>query len=87
VGNATSMVTAIRALARAKASMSDRKRSPTLMKAAVYREYGPPEVIRVEEIGRPIPADDEVLVRVAASTVCAMDWRARKPDPAPLDGC
>ena len=54
------------------------------MKAAVYREYGPPDVVRIENVERPVPADDEVLVRVAASTICTGDWRLRKPDPVPL---
>lgn len=54
------------------------------MKAAVYRKYGPPEVIQIEEVDKPIPADNEVLVRVVASTVCAADWRLRKPDPLPV---
>ena len=33
-----------------------------LMKAVVYRCYGPPEVLKLENVRRPIPADDEVLV-------------------------
>jgi NADPH:quinone reductase-like Zn-dependent oxidoreductase len=52
------------------------------MKAAVYREYGPPEVVRIEEVPTPAPKDDELLVRVHASTISAPDWRFRKPDPS-----
>jgi NADPH:quinone reductase-like Zn-dependent oxidoreductase len=51
------------------------------MKAAVITRYGPPDVVQVREVGRPTPRDNEVLVRVCASTVCAADWRIRKGDP------
>ena len=51
------------------------------MKAAVITRYGPPNVIQIMTVERPIPKDDEVLVRVRASTVCAADWRIRKADP------
>jgi len=54
------------------------------MKAAVYREYGPPEVIRIEDVEKPVPTADEVRVRIVASTVSTADWRLRKPDPPPL---
>ena len=36
------------------------------MKAVVYTEYGPPEVMRVEDVEKPIPTDDEVLIRLEA---------------------
>jgi len=39
------------------------------MKAVVQDEYGPPEVLRIEEVERPVPKDDEILIRVRASTV------------------
>ncbi len=52
-----------------------------LMKAAVYRTYGPPEVVGIEDVLKPAPRDDEVLVRVQAATVVAPDWRFRKPEP------
>lgn len=60
--------------------MSDR-----LMRAAVYRHFGGPEVVAIEVIPVPVPGPNEVLIRVRASTVSAADHRARGRDvPAGL---
>lgn len=51
------------------------------MKAAVFDRYGGPEVVRIAEVEKPEPRDNEVLVRVLATTICAPDWRIRAAKP------
>jgi NADPH:quinone reductase-like Zn-dependent oxidoreductase len=51
------------------------------MKAIVYRCYGPPEVLKLEDTEKPVPADDEVLVRVRAAAVNPLDWHYMRGEP------
>jgi NADPH:quinone reductase-like Zn-dependent oxidoreductase len=51
------------------------------MKAAVYRRYGSPGVVSVDEVPKPVPRDDEVLVRIHAATVGVVDSLARRGAP------
>jgi NADPH:quinone reductase-like Zn-dependent oxidoreductase len=46
------------------------------MKAAVRERFGPPEVVELRELEAPVPADDEVLVRIHASSINISDWYA-----------
>ena len=45
------------------------------MKAIVFKEYGPPDVLRFDDIAKPTPKDDEVLVEVHAASVNYVDWQ------------
>lgn len=48
-----------------------------LMRAAIYRRYGGPEVVRIEMVERPVPRPNQVLIKVHAATVTSADWRLR----------
>jgi NADPH:quinone reductase-like Zn-dependent oxidoreductase len=45
------------------------------MKAMVYTQYGPPEVLQLKEVPKPEPRDDQVLVKVQAASINALDYR------------
>ncbi len=47
------------------------------MKAMVYHEYGPPDVVKLEHIAKPTPRDHQVLIKVRAATVGTWDCEAR----------
>lgn len=51
------------------------------MRAVVHDTYGPPDVLRVEDVARPVPGDDEVLIRIRATTVSRTDCALRAGEP------
>ena len=51
------------------------------MKAIVYHEYGSPDVLKLEEVDAPVLQDDEVLVRVRASSANPADWHFMRGVP------
>src|SRR5437773_1785540 len=51
------------------------------MKAIVYREFGSADVLKVQEIEKPTPADDQVLIKVRAASVNPLDWRLMRGEP------
>ena len=48
------------------------------MKAITYRRYGPPEVLEITDLPKPVPGEHELLIRVRATTVSSADWRLRR---------
>ena len=53
----------------------------TQMKAIVYQKYGPPDVLKLEEVEKPTPKDDEVLIKVQAASVNPLDWHFLRATP------
>src|SRR6266513_2752102 len=53
------------------------------MKAAVYTRYGPPDVVQIADVERPVPADNEVLIKVRAASLNPVDGHLMR-GPLPL---
>ena len=47
------------------------------MRAVVFTEYGPPEVLHLKEVEKPVPKDDEILIRIHATVVTRTDTSIR----------
>jgi NADPH:quinone reductase-like Zn-dependent oxidoreductase len=55
--------------------------SGELMKAIVYHEYGAPDVLHLEEIEKPVPDDNQVLIKVRAASANPLDWHYMEGTP------
>jgi NADPH:quinone reductase-like Zn-dependent oxidoreductase len=51
------------------------------LKAAVYTRYGPPDVVQITDVEKPIPKDNEILIRVRAASVNPLDWHYMRGTP------
>lgn len=51
------------------------------MKAAVYMQYGPPDVLQIRDVPKPVPKENEMLLRIKSTAVNSGDIRLRKADP------
>jgi len=53
---------------------TEANKTATPMRAIVYHTYGSPDVLKLENVPKPVPQDDEVLIQVSAASVNAGDW-------------
>ena len=52
------------------------------MKAVVYEKFGSPDVLEYKEVDKPIVNEDDILVKIHASSMNAVDWHIRIPSPS-----
>ena len=50
------------------------------MKAIVYQHFGSPDVLECQEVEKPVPGHDEVLIKVRAASINPLDWKLMKGD-------
>src|SRR5256885_4172853 len=60
---------------------SVRNMEDTHTRAIVYHTYGSPDVLKLEEVQKPVPQDDQVLVKVVAASAAAGVWHMLRADP------
>lgn len=65
----------------AQTTLASNDSAPLKMRAMVQDDYGSPDVLRLEDIDRPVPKDREVLIEVHASSVNAGDWHMMRGTP------
>ena len=56
------------------------------MKAAVYTRYGPPDVVQIKDVEKPVPKDNEILIDIRAASVNPLDWHFMRGDVRLLTG-
>src|SRR5271169_978854 len=60
---------------------SSQRCGETPMKAAVYKRYGPPDVVQITDVEKPVPKDNEVLIKVRAVSLNPLDWHFMRGTP------
>jgi NADPH:quinone reductase-like Zn-dependent oxidoreductase len=51
------------------------------MKAIVCPKYGSPDVLQLQEVAKPAPKDEEVLIKIHAASINSRDWRRMRANP------
>src|SRR2546428_5754518 len=77
-GGAVSSKADVEARRTDPALAAKRGKEGRVMRAVVYDRYGPPDVLRLEDVERPVPKEDEVLVRIRATAVTRADCATRE---------